>query len=107
LALMEATVVLLDRLSEAGAHHGDLNAKNVLLVPRASGYEGIVLDVDRVQFHVPRSPMVKAANLERLQRSLRKLSQMGVTVAESEIATLADRAQALHQERIALDSASE
>jgi 3-deoxy-D-manno-octulosonic acid kinase len=103
LALIEATAVLLDRLSEAGAHHADLNAKNVLLVPRASGYEGIVLDVDRVQFHVSRSPMVKAANLERLQHSLRKLSQTGVTVAESEITTLAERVQALHQERIALD----
>jgi hypothetical protein len=107
LALIEATAVLLDRLSEAGAHHADLNAKNVLLVPRANGYEGIVLDVDRVQFHVPRSPMVKAANLERLQHSLRKLSETGVSVAGSEIATLADRAQALHQERIASDRSSE
>jgi 3-deoxy-D-manno-octulosonic acid kinase len=107
LALIEATAGLLDRLSEAGAHHADLNAKNVLLVPRASGYEGVLLDVDRVQFHIARSPMVQAANLERLQRSLRKLSLFGLAVAESEIATLADRAQALHQERITLDRARE
>jgi hypothetical protein len=106
LALIEATAVLLDRLSEAGAHHADLNAKNVLLVPRATGYEGFVLDVDRVQFHVPRSPMVKAANMERLQHSLRKLSNRGVTIAEAEIATLAKRVEALHAERIALDRTS-
>ena len=106
LALIEATAVLLDRLSEAGAHHADLNAKNVLLVPRSTGYEGIVLDVDHVQFHIPRSPMVQAANLQRLQHSLRKLSRMGIPVADSEITTLADRAQALHQERVALDRAS-
>jgi 3-deoxy-D-manno-octulosonic acid kinase len=98
-AVIHATAVLLEQLAEAGAHHSDLNAKNVLLVPSASGFEATVIDVDQVRFHVPRSPMVMAANLDRLERSLRKLQLAGLAVSEGEIRSLRLRADDLHTRR--------
>jgi tRNA A-37 threonylcarbamoyl transferase component Bud32 len=99
LALVQAVARLLDRLSEAGAHHGDLNARNILLVRDQHGFGGIVLDVDRVRFHVPRSPMLAAANLSRLERSLKKLQALGLAVSDAEIATLRAAAASLHDRR--------
>ncbi len=98
-AALHATAYLLDKLAEAGAHHSDLNAKNVLLVRSASGYLGLVIDVDKVRFHVPRSPMVMDANLDRLERSLRKLQARGLRVSDTEIHDLRLRANDLHTRR--------
>jgi len=95
-AFLEAVAVLLDQLAEAGAHHGDLNARNILVVQGADGFHAIVLDVDRVQFHVPRSPVLSEANLARLERSLRKLQAQGLPVTEQELAMLRAHAAALH-----------
>ena len=69
----EAVVKLLKALAQAGAHHPDLNLKNVLLTAgEGPGLDAHVLDVDRVRFSSPGSPLVAKANLDRLIRSLRK-----------------------------------
>ncbi|HEX9083901.1 MAG TPA: lipopolysaccharide kinase InaA family protein [Gemmatimonadaceae bacterium] len=71
--VLEAIVKLLRSLTHAGAHHQDLNLKNVLLTAgEGPGLDAHVLDVDRVRFSSPGSPLVAKANLDRLIRSLRK-----------------------------------
>lgn len=105
-ALLEATAVLLAQLAESGAHHADLNAKNILLAPLATGFQALVIDVDRVRFHVQRSPAVMQANFERLARSLRKLALSGLPVIGGEIVRIGTRARQLQDERIAIETAS-
>lgn len=92
--LIDTTVSLLRSLVDAGAHHPDLNAKNVLLVRVGEVFSPYVIDLDPVRFHPGGAPMVKAANLERLVRSLRKLAAAGLTITEGEISTLERRALA-------------
>ena len=71
--VLEAVVKLLKALAQAGAYHQDLNLKNVLLTAgEGPGLDAHVLDVDRVRFSSPGSPLVAKANLDRLIRSLRK-----------------------------------
>ena len=71
--VLDAIVKLLRSLTHAGAHHQDLNLKNVLLtVGEGPGLDAHVLDVDRVRFSSPGSPLVAKANLDRLIRSLSK-----------------------------------
>jgi hypothetical protein len=71
--VLEAVVKLLRALTGAGAYHQDLNLKNVLLTAgEGPGLDAHVLDVDRVRFSSPGSPLVAKANLDRLIRSLRK-----------------------------------
>lgn len=71
--VLDAVVKLLRSLTHAGAHHQDLNLKNVLLTAgEGPGLDAHVLDVDRVRFSSPGSPLVAKANLDRLIRSLRK-----------------------------------
>ena len=78
---------LLSSLARAGAHHPDLNARNILITwDEGQGARAHVLDVDRIRFHVPGDPMVADANFERLARSLRKLRGLGtVGIADAEI----------------------
>jgi len=71
--VLDAIVKLLPALTHAGAHHQDLNLKNILLTAgEGPGLDAHVLDVDRVRFSSPGSPLVAKANLDRLFRSLRK-----------------------------------
>jgi len=71
--VLDAVVALLKGLTHAGAHHQDLNLKNILLTAGdGPGLDAHVLDVDRVRFSSPASPLVAQANLDRLIRSLRK-----------------------------------
>jgi len=71
--VLDAVAGLLRALARAGAHHQDLNLKNVLLTAgEGPGLDAHVLDVDRVRFSSPDSPLVAKANLDRLIRSLRK-----------------------------------
>ncbi|HEX9310622.1 MAG TPA: lipopolysaccharide kinase InaA family protein [Gemmatimonadaceae bacterium] len=71
--VLDAVVNLLKSLTHAGAYHQDLNLKNVLLTAgEGPGLDAHVLDVDRVRFSSPGSPLVAKANLDRLFRSLRK-----------------------------------
>jgi tRNA A-37 threonylcarbamoyl transferase component Bud32 len=94
--LIRSAAALIYRLAEAGAHHSDLNAKNILLVRNGGDFDALVIDVDRVRFHVPRSPMVMDANLQRLERSLRKLRGRGLTVTEADLSMLRREARRLY-----------
>jgi len=87
---LEATGKLLTSMARAGAHHPDLNARNILITWDATdGAKAHVLDVDRIRFHVPGDPMVRNANIARLERSLRKLRDTeSLDVSASEIETL-------------------
>lgn len=73
---LTATGHLLAVLARVGAHHPDLNARNILVTwDDAHGAQAHVLDVDRIRFHVPADPMVAKANFDRLERSLKKLRE--------------------------------
>lgn len=72
-----AAIKLLRSLTHAGAYHKDLNLKNIVLTSDDSvELEAHVLDVDRVRFSTPGSPLVAKANLGRLLRSLRKWREL-------------------------------
>jgi len=81
-----AAIKLLRALTKAGAYHKDLNLKNILLTSDDEpGLEAHVLDVDRVRFSTPGSPLVARANLDRLLRSLRKWRELnGLPFTEDE-----------------------
>ena len=88
---LRATGKLLATMARAGAHHPDLNARNVLITwDAAEGARAHVLDVDRIRFHVPGDPMVARANADRLARSLAKLREAGTIAVSSEEITLID-----------------
>ena len=85
-----ATTDLVVALSAVGAHHADLNIKNVLLhSPRGDGtLEAMVLDLDRIRFDEPE--IVFDWNLERLLRSARKWrEERGARVTQAELDELA------------------
>ena len=85
LMVFDAVARLLRSLTHAGAHHQDLNLKNILMTAgEGEGLDAHVLDVDRVQFHSPGSPLVATANLDRLLRSLRKWRDRGDITFTSE-----------------------
>jgi 3-deoxy-D-manno-octulosonic acid kinase len=68
---------LVRALTRAGAWHPDLNVRNILLVaaPDTTGAAtttAFVLDIDRVRFVPPGDPTVRDANIQRLERSVRK-----------------------------------
>ena len=88
--VLRVTGSLLALLSRAGAHHPDLNARNVLITwDSTEGAKAYVLDVDRIRFHVSGDPMVSSANLSRLERSLLKLRDMeGLAISSDEIAVI-------------------
>lgn len=87
---MRAAGKLVSAMARAGAHHPDLNLRNVLVA--WDGPEGAVahvLDVDRIRFHVPGDPMVAQANLTRLERSIRKWRERKrIEVTDREISLL-------------------
>lgn len=85
-------------LVSAGAHHQDLNIRNVLVAPGPDGgLIGWILDVDRVRFHVPGSPTVRDANIARLRRSLRKSLRLGLSISDGEITAILDRVRELSE----------
>lgn len=98
LAVWRATARLLQRLTQTGVWHPDLNAKNILILPPGGdsperpSHTAVVLDIDRVRLVVPGDPQLAEANLERLLRSLRKRARdarNGPPVAESELGEFA------------------
>jgi hypothetical protein len=91
---LESAAALVASLSRAGAHHADLNLRNILISSDAA----YILDIDRVRFHVPGDPIVLRANVERLQRSLRKRRDLDqLPVDESEIVAFGTRVMELAQ----------
>jgi tRNA A-37 threonylcarbamoyl transferase component Bud32 len=87
-ACLEAAGRLVGSLSAIGAHHPDLNIRNVLVTWDGDhGARAHILDVDRIRFHMPDDPMVARANVERLERSLKKLRTSGsIELSDDEIA---------------------
>jgi hypothetical protein len=81
---------LVRSLAEAGVRHADLNAKNVVLEPRAAGPRAWVVDLDRCRLGVGASPGAGLAMRRRLERSLRKLeARSGRPLGEDAWAALA------------------
>lgn len=77
---LAAVSELIGSLTHAGAHHADLNLKNIVLSREGDVEHRVrayVLDVDRVRFNVPGDPMVARANMDRLMRSLDKVRSRG------------------------------
>ena len=70
--LVEAIAKLLELLRQAGAHHPDLNVRNVLILNAAYAPAAVVLDVDRVVFGAPGDVELAERNLKRLLRSMGK-----------------------------------
>jgi 3-deoxy-D-manno-octulosonic acid kinase len=98
-ALRPAVARLLVALTDAGAWHQDLNARNILIADQADGTRhAVLLDVDRVRFAPAGDPNVLAANLERLTRSLQKLRAQSRPAFDDEdlreIRVLAEREEA-------------
>lgn len=71
-AAAHATGALLRALARAGAHHADINIKNVLLQRTNDGLRAYILDVDRVSFPRQDGVEVGARNWARFIRSARK-----------------------------------
>ena len=94
-AILVAVGALLRALANIGAHHPDLNARNIYLAREGGGYRAFVLDVDRIQFLPSGDPRVSARNLARLARSLRKLRERKeIVFPEPQLAALARHAGA-------------
>src|SRR5438105_3647363 len=76
----------------SGAHHHDLNVKNVLFARSSRGGSPVayVLDVDRVEFGRPGDSRVTERNLDRFMRSARKWRDLhGARVEEAELVRVA------------------
>lgn len=91
--VLEEAAALVAALSRAGAHHADLNLKNIVITGMGGGDQNAsrahILDVDRIRFHIPGDPIVLKANVERLERSIRKWrDQRGLSIDEHEIEAL-------------------
>ncbi|HEX7547244.1 MAG TPA: lipopolysaccharide kinase InaA family protein [Gemmatimonadaceae bacterium] len=71
-ALVGVLSRLLDVLRRAGAHHPDLNVRNVLVLDAAPGPTAAILDVDRVTFGTPGDATLAGRNVRRLLRSMAK-----------------------------------
>jgi hypothetical protein len=93
---LNSIATLIRSLTNIGAWHPDLNVGNVLLVESGpSVWDAYVLDIDRLQFAPPSDPTVRDANLDRLERSIRKLrSRSGVGFDDAEMRQLREMASA-------------
>lgn len=91
---LDSIAALIRSLTSIGAWHPDLNVGNVLLVETGpSAWDAYVLDIDRLQFAPPSDPTVRDANLDRLERSIRKLrARFGVGFDDAEMRQLRELA---------------
>jgi 3-deoxy-D-manno-octulosonic acid kinase len=89
-ALLDAVATLLRALASAGAHHPDLNVKNVYITS-GDAPVACVLDVDRVTFDG--DPHAAARNFARFARSVRKWQALhDLPVGDAELVRLASLA---------------
>lgn len=72
---LACTAKLIERLAEAGVHHWDLNAENVLIARKGHHVHAILLDLDRCRVGGPRGPADAGRLRRRLARSIRKLER--------------------------------
>ena len=93
---LTSIAALIRSLTTVGAWHPDLNVGNVLLVESGpQAWDAYVLDIDRLQFAPPSDPNVREANLDRLERSIRKFrSRFGVGFDDAEMRQLRELASA-------------
>jgi len=92
---LPSIAALIRSLTSIGAWHPDLNVGNVLLVENGPGWDAYVLDIDRLQFVPPSDPTVRDANLDRLERSIRKMrARFGVGFDDAEMRQLREMASA-------------
>lgn len=71
-AALTAAGALVRRLEDAGVLHPDLNAKNVVLQPRAGCVRAYVVDLDRCRVGAPSAAVRGRAMRARLERSLHR-----------------------------------
>ena len=95
-AILEDAAALVAALSRAGAHHPDLNLRNIVITDltasEMNASRAHILDVDRIRFHIPGDPIVLQANIDRLERSIRKWrAQRGLVIDDIEIQALRAR----------------
>lgn len=87
--MLAATATLVKALGAAGAHHADLNVKNVYLAGEGPSWRAYALDVDRVRFFPAGDHRARQLTLARLVRSMEKSrTQFGLSIDETTIATL-------------------
>jgi hypothetical protein len=98
-AWLASVAALVVSLTAIGAWHPDLNVRNILLVESGTGaWDAFVLDIDRLQFAPPSDPNVRDANLDRLERSNRKLrDRHGRGFSDEEFARLRELASSIRQ----------
>ena len=106
-AIADAVGALLGSLRDAGAHHPDLNARNVLVAPTGDELIAWVLDVDRVQFRRSSSDAA-ARNASRLAHSLAQLRDEGtIDLDTAAWRQISERAGLARSVRTALDGRAE
>ncbi len=87
--MLAATAALVQALGAAGAHHADLNVKNVYLTREGADWRAYALDVDRVQFLPAGDDRARRLTLARLVRSMQKArTQFGLAIDDAAIALL-------------------
>lgn len=87
---LEAIAAALRDLRAVGAHHPDLNAKNIYLARQADGaWKAWILDLDRVRFLDATPAAAGPVNMARLRRSLLKWRRReGLVITDSQLAWL-------------------
>ncbi|MDA1080849.1 MAG: hypothetical protein O2973_04095 [Gemmatimonadetes bacterium] len=110
-AIVDAVGALLCSLQAAGAHHPDLNAKNVLVSGSDDSLAAWVLDVDRVAFSRRGDHAVGHRNTQRLLASLRKWNTLhGLDFGDADAERLlssarnADVARSTPEQRTGMES---
>jgi len=93
-ALVERLAGLLTALRRAGAHHPDLNVRNVLIPDASSEAGAVALDVDRVVFGPPGSAVIAIGNVGRLVHSMAKVMTGGAAgVTSRQLSRLRETAE--------------
>ena len=71
---IEMAAHVIKRLHTTGVYHADLNLTNILVAPKSSQPQALVIDFDRARMFPASLPAYKRKrNLQRLRRSLNKL----------------------------------
>jgi 3-deoxy-D-manno-octulosonic acid kinase len=83
--LLEEAGRLVGRMARAGVEHPDLNARNILFAREGEAPVAMLLDLDRCRLRRRGAQVAPWHMLNRLERSLRKISeQKGVSLTEPE-----------------------
>lgn len=72
---LACSATLIERLAEAGVHHRDLNAENVLIAREGQHVHAVLLDLDGCKVAGPNRPVDAGGLRRRLSRSICKLER--------------------------------